>query len=724
MILSGEALDGYQGEFSGVWGQNDSPIHIVGTVILPEGDTLFIEPGVEVRFDPESRLFTGGVLLAEGTEDDSITFTSSLDEPEPGSWRSLTFRGRLRYSIIEFAQRGVFLKSGRIDQSTIRNSMEGVTFQGGHHGVGTVSHCLIEEIHSDEEWAGSGIYFATYGVLEYSIVVNCDIGISTSDYGYLYRNVFAFNETELMVGWDFGVYGRGNIFYHTNIDNWVCLGRPFLEYNCFFETEYPEWCVGEPVQRNINGTECDEDFNIFEDPLFIDPDELDFGLQEDSPCIDAGDIEWQRDPDGSIADIGPYYYHQDDPGLQNILMKQGWNLISLNIVPAEWYREDDEGASFYRMCEDQLLVDDEWKLVIARDENGNFSAPYWDYWRIDYWNLFEGYQFKINDDREVTWMGTPIDAQADLSGLDEGWNFMAYYPRYDLPCEFIEDDHENNFYVINTIIDNVIIAKNVNGHFCMPGWDYSRMDDWTAGQGYKIYLREDIEVFNYPAELVEQAAMPDHKVKSLGESHWIRPASTGANMSVLVTNVNGVEVNDGDQIAAFNTNGDLVGTGMFTDGKCGLGVWGDNKSTTETVEGLIQGEAFELKLWDADRQVVVDLRAGVIEAGSGLEYTKDGIVVLDVKVDEPMPTEFSLAQNYPNPFNSKTRMAYEVPELSSVSIRVFDLTGRHVTTLISGEHQTGRYTAVWEARDITSGIYIVQMTAANFNSVAKVMLVK
>ncbi len=59
---------------------------------------------------------------------------------------------------------------------------------------------------------------------------------------------------------------------------------------------------------NANGDTCDDFFNIFLDPLFVDPVSGDFNLQENSPCIDAGDPESPQDPDSTVADIGVHYY--------------------------------------------------------------------------------------------------------------------------------------------------------------------------------------------------------------------------------------------------------------------------------------------------------------------------------------------------------------------------------------------------------------------------------
>jgi len=72
--------------------------------------------------------------------------------------------------------------------------------------------------------------------------------------------------------------------------------------------------LGEITITNLNGDSCDAFFNIFLDPLFVDPTIGDYHLQSTSPCIDAGDPNSPRDPDSTIADIGAFYFHQSGIG--------------------------------------------------------------------------------------------------------------------------------------------------------------------------------------------------------------------------------------------------------------------------------------------------------------------------------------------------------------------------------------------------------------------------
>lgn len=106
-----------------------------------------------------------------------------------------------------------------------------------------------------------------------------------------------------------------------------------------------------------------------------------------------------------------------------------------------------------------------------------------------------------------------------------------------------------------------------------------------------------------------------------------------------------------------------------------------------------------------------------------LVYKPDFTV--DVKeVDETIPTEFCLHQNYPNPFNPITTINYEIPQKESVSIKVFNLIGEEIMTLVNEEKSVGSYSLNFDANNLPSGIYIINMTAGGFNKSIKSILLK
>ncbi|MGE5682224.1 MAG: S8 family serine peptidase [Bacillota bacterium] len=86
------------------------------------------------------------------------------------------------------------------------------------------------------------------------------------------------------------------------------------------------------------------------------------------------------------------------------------------------------------------------------------------------------------------------------------------------------------------------------------------------------------------------------------------------------------------------------------------------------------------------------------------------------------PVEFSLSQNYPNPFNPETVIYYSVPEKSAVTLKVYDLLGREISSLVNEVKEKGSYKTVFNASGLSSGAYIYRLTAGN-NSVSRKMTV-
>jgi hypothetical protein len=90
------------------------------------------------------------------------------------------------------------------------------------------------------------------------------------------------------------------------------------------------------------------------------------------------------------------------------------------------------------------------------------------------------------------------------------------------------------------------------------------------------------------------------------------------------------------------------------------------------------------------------------------------------------PKEFALYQNYPNPFNPVTTIRYSIPETGSVpvSLKIYDILGREVETLVNKDQKAGNYEVAFNASKYASGMYIYRLTAGNFKSIKKMMLVK
>ena len=92
--------------------------------------------------------------------------------------------------------------------------------------------------------------------------------------------------------------------------------------------------------------------------------------------------------------------------------------------------------------------------------------------------------------------------------------------------------------------------------------------------------------------------------------------------------------------------------------------------------------------------------------------------------ENTIPTVFKLEQNYPNPFNPSTTIKFAVPERSSVLIKVYDITGSEVATIINEEMEAGWYEKSFNPKALSSGVYLYRMQAGNYVNIKKMLLIK
>ncbi len=85
---------------------------------------------------------------------------------------------------------------------------------------------------------------------------------------------------------------------------------------------------------------------------------------------------------------------------------------------------------------------------------------------------------------------------------------------------------------------------------------------------------------------------------------------------------------------------------------------------------------------------------------------------------------YNLSENYPNPFNPSTLIQYQLPENGFVSLKIYDITGREIASLVNQDQTSGKYAVSFDAADLASGLYLYQLKVNNFTSTKKMMLLK
>lgn len=108
----------------------------------------------------------------------------------------------------------------------------------------------------------------------------------------------------------------------------------------------------------------------------------------------------------------------------------------------------------------------------------------------------------------------------------------------------------------------------------------------------------------------------------------------------------------------------------------------------------------------------------------GSSFVIDLEVTTAVSYTEQIPSDFVLNQNYPNPFNPTTTIRYQLPVAGQVSLKIYDLLGREVATLVNEYQPAGTHEVNFLGRDLPSGMYIYRLQGKSINLVKKMMLMK
>jgi hypothetical protein len=162
----------------------------------------------------------------------------------------------------------------------------------------------------------------------------------------------------------------------------------------------------------------------------------------------------------------------------------------------------------------------------------------------------------------------------------------------------------------------------------------------------------------------------------------------------------------------------VSGTNIFAGTNIGVFVSTDNGTSWTAVNlGLTSTNIQALAVSDSN------LFAGPLGAGVWRRPVSDFDTAV-IENEDDILNMFSLSQNYPNPFNPMTIISFSLHQRSFVSLKIFDVRGREVSTIVLGELQAGSYARQWNATNMPSGVYFYRLQAGKYRETKKLLLLK
>jgi M6 family metalloprotease-like protein len=400
----------------------------------------------------------------------------------------------------------------------------------------------------------------------------------------------------------------------------------------------------------------------------------------------------------------------------SITMTAGWNMISA------W---TDPGVSGI----DSILAPVASQLVLIKDGVGGVYWPAFHFNTIGTWRITSGYQVYLDSAATLPVRGVPLAPEGNPIYLKTGWNVVAYLRNANQPIAG----------ALESISATLTIVKNNLGEVYWPAYGFNTIGSMKPGQGYLLYVRDADTLVYPPNGLSRQSLLAGDSSPSQVPApvHYRLSHGPTGSSGILMVSVSSAD--DGDEVGVFDQSGKLLGAATVQGKRAVVTIWGRDESVSGIDCGAREGDTLFCARWSSrdgseSAAALEELRTIPAEAhdGSRLIYRRDGLWSARM-VSGPTdprgmisaaPGQYALDQNYPNPFNPSTHIRIAVAERQQTTVELYDVLGRHISTLLQEVKEPGLYTLRWEASDFPSGVYLCRMTAGTFTATRRMVLVK
>ena len=289
------------------------------------------------------------------------------------------------------------------------------------------------------------------------------------------------------------------------------------------------------------------------------------------------------------------------PSEQELSFATGWSMFSTYMIPA-----DLDLANLLSPIVNQV--------IIAKDYLGAAYLPEWNFNGIGNLTLGQGYQIKTTETTGITVTGDYAMPQDNPIDLTVGWNMIGYLRTDAAPADAVLAD-------INAT-GNLIIAKDYLGAAYLPEWNFNGIGDLNPGQAYQVKVN-NADVLQYLSN-DDSYRMSSTEVIENNVSHYSKVAITDNNMTVVIEDAAwDILPTEGSEVAAFDKDGNMVGSAIYSSPVTVITVWGDDATTTSK-DGMLVSESVSFKVWNTNE--VSDFTVSKWIEGSS-SYQVDGISV-------------------------------------------------------------------------------------------------
>ncbi len=325
----------------------------------------------------------------------------------------------------------------------------------------------------------------------------------------------------------------------------------------------------------------------------------------------------------------------------------------------------------------------------------------------------DGYWITVTQEAQLTVEGSMVDDDI-VYGMNTGANLISYI--FDVPQEITDAIDEGYIDYFNGLISEGVAAQP---HPVLPGQWIGSLTEFNPGMGYWALISEGFDFMWNSPELVRW--LPTEQDDS-GQLFTYHQSTRQAFYFVSEVSVPNGTVTDNDWLLAYH-NGVLIGARQWQGSWTDIPVMAEDG--TELTEGFIQsGQIPEFVLYQYETDEMLSLTGDVQGWQNNTIFNVAGLTV-----KPEIPSEIALCPAYPNPFNPVTTIAFELPVDQNVTLKIYNLNGREVTTLWNGFAPAGQHSVQWNGDEsggtpAAAGMYLCILSSETGSASQKLILLK
>ena len=352
--------------------------------------------------------------------------------------------------------------------------------------------------------------------------------------------------------------------------------------------------------------------------------------------------------------------------------------------------------------------------VIGEGVAANHMGNGWWVGSLTEFSATSGYWVKLSDSGTLTIPEATLTDPGIVYDLHLGANLISFPIAGSVDiAEAIPDESEALF--------EGVIGEGVAGNNMGDGWWVGSLTQWEDKKGYWAKT-SDATSFSFiipDGSLLVRSVDQDISLTNPAE-YLVIQSTQQAFYFINELLIDNVDIQDADHLWILSScNGQVTGIRQWKGNYTDIPAMGYD-DTEETLTYCEYGDNVNFRLFNVDNGTETALYNEPVSWGNN-----ELIIVNSLTDINPIPDRFNITSVYPNPFNPNTTISYGIPTDNNIKISIYDITGREVITLVNEYQNAGYYEIIWNTTvDISSGVYIIQMTSDNHREIKKVMLLK